>query len=69
MTKAVMVQGTMSGATVKAVDIRAGAAMIIAALGIEGTTEIEGVDVIERGYVDIVGKLAAIGADIKVADI
>ena len=61
--------GALSGALVKAVDIRAGAAMIIAALGANGTTEIEGVDVIERGYVDIVGKLAAIGADITVTDV
>lgn len=54
----------MSGATVMAVDIRAGAAMIIAALGTPGRTVIEGVDVIERGYVDIVGKLSSAGADI-----
>jgi len=56
----------MSGGSVKAVDIRAGAAMIIAALGVEGRTEIFGVDVIERGYVDIVGKLASVGADIVI---
>ncbi len=57
-------RNSLTGAAVRAIDIRAGAAMIIAALGAEGRTEIAGVDVIERGYVDMVGKLAAIGADI-----
>ena len=61
--------GALTGGIVKAVDIRAGAAMIIAALGAAGKTEIEGVDVIERGYVDIVGKLAAVGADITVTEV
>ncbi len=55
---------SLSGANVRALDIRAGAAMIIAALGASGRTEITGVDCIERGYVDIVGKLASVGADI-----
>lgn len=55
----------LSGAPVRAVDLRAGAAMIIAALAINGRTEIENIQYIERGYEDIVGKLAAVGADIK----
>lgn len=55
----------LSGAPVRAVDLRAGAAMIIAALSINGRTEIEDIKYIERGYQDIVGKLAAVGADIK----
>lgn len=55
----------LSGAPVRAVDLRAGAAMIIAALSVNGRTEIEDIKYIERGYEDIVGKLAAVGADIK----
>lgn len=46
-------------------DLRAGAAMIIAALRSEGTSEITGIDKIERGYCDIVEKFSAIGADIR----
>lgn len=57
-------KNSLTGAAVRAIDIRAGAAMIIAALGANGRTEIAGVDVIERGYVDIVGKLSSIGAEI-----
>ena len=38
--------------------------MIIAGLAAEGTTEIDNVQHIERGYEDIVGKLAGVGADI-----
>ena len=52
-------------ARVRAVDLRAGAAMIIAALAAEGKTEIEDIYHIERGYDNIVGKLSMIGADIR----
>lgn len=55
----------LKGAPVKATDLRAGAAMIIAALGAEGTTEIENIEHIERGYEDIIGKLQSVGADIR----
>ncbi len=55
----------LSPAAVKAVDLRAGAAMILAALATEGMTEIEDIHHIERGYDDIVGKLRRVGADIK----
>ena len=55
----------LSGAPVKAVDLRAGVAMIIAGLSIKGRTEIEDIHYIERGYDDVVGKLRAVGADIK----
>ena len=55
----------LSGAPVRAVDLRAGAAMIIAGLASNGRTEIEDIKYIERGYQDIVGKLAAVGADIR----
>ena len=56
--------GTLTGAPVTACDLRAGAAMVIAGLCAEGTTVIEDVEFIERGYQDIVGKLRGLGADI-----
>ena len=55
----------MTGARTKAVDLRGGAAVVIAALAAEGTSEITGTEIIERGYHDIVKKLAQLGADIK----
>ena len=54
-----------TAAPVKAVDLRAGAAMVIAALSAEGTTEIEDIFHVERGYEDIEKKLRTIGADVK----
>jgi len=55
----------LSGAPVKAHDIRAGAAMVVAGLAAEGETVISGVGHIDRGYDDLVGRLAAVGADIR----
>lgn len=55
----------LRGAEVKAVDLRAGAAMVIAGLAAEGTTTITDIYSIERGYENIVAKLTALGADIK----
>ncbi len=55
----------LSPAQIKAVDLRAGAAMVIAGLATSGITEIEDIHYIERGYDDIVGKLRLVGADIK----
>ena len=55
----------LSPAPVRAVDLRAGAAMVIAALTVNGRTEIEDIHHIERGYDDIVQKLRSVGADIK----
>ena len=52
-------------ASVKAVDLRAGAAMVIAALATEGRTEIEEIGFIERGYDDIVTKFRNVGANIR----
>ena len=52
-------------ACVKAVDLRAGAAMVIAALATEGRTEIEEIGFIERGYDDIVAKFRDVGANIR----
>ena len=55
----------LQGAPVKACDLRAGAAVVIAALMAQGTTEIDNIHFIERGYEDIVEKLTAVGADIR----
>ena len=55
----------LNAAPVRAVDLRAGAAMIIAGLAAEGTTEIEEIDHIDRGYEDVVEKFSALGADIN----
>ncbi len=55
----------LSGALVRAMDLRAGAALIIAGLSIDSKTEIEDINHIERGYDNIVGKLHSVGADIK----
>jgi len=57
--------GKLSPAQIKAMDLRAGAAMVIAGLAAKGTTEIEDIHHIERGYDDIVGKLRHVGADIR----
>ncbi len=57
----------LSPAQIKAMDLRAGAAMVIAALAAKGTSEIEDIHHIERGYDDIVGKLRRVGADIRKA--
>ena len=56
----------LKGGQVRSVDLRGGAAMIIAALASEGTTEISDIHLIQRGYDDIVGKLRGIGADISI---
>jgi len=55
----------LSGAPVRAPDIRAGAALIVAGLAAEGDTTVTGVHHIDRGYDDLVGRLAALGADIE----
>jgi UDP-N-acetylglucosamine 1-carboxyvinyltransferase len=54
----------LSGAPVKAHDIRAGAAMVVAGLAAEGETRITGVHHIDRGYDDLVGRLRSVGAAI-----
>ena len=56
----------LSGALVQACDLRAGAAMVIAGMCANGTTVIEDIHFIERGYENFVGKLSALGADIKI---
>ena len=61
-----VVRGTerLSGAPVRAHDIRAGAALVIAGLAAEGETEVAGAAHIDRGYEDFAGKLAGLGAAI-----
>jgi UDP-N-acetylglucosamine 1-carboxyvinyltransferase len=56
------------GGSVVAHDIRAGAAMVVAGLAAEGVTTITGVEHIDRGYDDLVGRLGAVGADITRVD-
>ena len=58
--------GELTGAPVQACDLRAGAAMVIAGLAAQGTTEVDCIHYIERGYEDIVRKLSGVGADIRV---
>ena len=52
----------------RAPDIRAGAALVVAGLVAEGETEVSGVSHIDRGYEDFVGKLSSLGADIERPD-
>ena len=65
--KLAVIQGgcNLTAAPVRAVDLRAGAAMVLAALAAKGVTEIEDIEYIERGYEDIVEKLRGLGADIR----
>ena len=58
----------LTGAPVHACDLRAGAAMVIAGMCATGTTVVEDVRFIERGYENFVGKLKALGADIECVD-
>lgn len=55
----------LSPAPLRASDLRAGAALIVAALMAEGTSEIDDISHVQRGYEDIVEKLQALGADIQ----
>ena len=55
----------LHGATVKAHDLRAGAALVIAGLAAQGETFVENIHYIERGYENLIGKLTALGAHIQ----
>jgi len=59
----------LCGAPVSATDLRAGAALIVAALGAEGESAISGVEHVDRGYDDLVKKLMFVGADITRVDL
>lgn len=69
--KTAVVEGIdgLTGAPVQASDLRAGAALVIAALAAEGDSEISQVYYIERGYENIIEKLQALGADIHSVEI
>ena len=69
-TKIAIVTGVeqLHGCTVRACDLRAGAAMVIAGLAADGLTTIEDVEYIERGYENLIGKLRDLGADIRAID-
>ncbi len=58
----------LSGAPVRAFDLRAGAAVVLAGLVAEGTTEVSDIFHIQRGYSDFIKKLRGLGADIKQAN-
>ena len=58
----------LKGTTVSASDLRAGAALIIAGLAAEGTTTIENIEHILRGYENIIQKLKDVGADIELIE-
>lgn len=58
----------LTGSSVKATDLRAGAALVIAGLMASGTTEITNVEYILRGYSDIIHKLTQLGADIQLVE-
>ena len=61
-----VIDGTeaLSGAPVRALDIRAGAALVVAALGAEGETVVRDGQHIDRGYEDLAAKMQAVGADV-----
>lgn len=66
-TKVAVIAGVeaLHGCTIRACDLRAGAALVIAGLAADGETCIEDTKYIERGYEDLIGKLRGIGAEIR----
>ena len=69
--KTAVVEGVdhLTGAPIQACDLRAGAALVIAALAAKGESEISCVQYIERGYENIVEKLCGLGADIRAVEV
>ena len=69
--KTAVVEGVkgLTGAPIQASDLRAGAALVIAALAAQGESEISQVYYIERGYENIIEKLQALGADIHAVEV
>ncbi|MCS1352264.1 UDP-N-acetylglucosamine 1-carboxyvinyltransferase [Mechercharimyces sp. CAU 1602] len=62
---ALIEKSSLSGAEVKATDLRAGAAMVLAGLIAEGTTVVTELHHIDRGYIKFVEELQALGADVQ----
>lgn len=60
---------SLTGAPLRACDLRAGAAMVVAGLAAQGVTTIDRIYYVERGYENLVGKLRGIGADITLRDV
>ena len=58
----------LTGAQLEACDLRAGAAMLIAALAAHGISEITNVQYIERGYEDVTGKIRGVGGSIRAVE-
>ncbi|MBQ1352068.1 MAG: UDP-N-acetylglucosamine 1-carboxyvinyltransferase [Oscillospiraceae bacterium] len=69
--KIAVVEGVerLTGAPIRACDLRAGAAMVVAGLAAEGLTEIDSIYHIERGYESLVEKLQNVGADIQMVTV
>ena len=65
--RAAMVSGVgrLRGANVRSTDLRGGAALVVAALGAEGTTQVSGLRHIRRGYQELDKNLRALGADVR----
>ncbi len=59
----------LTGAQLEACDLRAGAAMLIAALAAHGISQITNVQYIERGYEDVIGKIRGVGGHIRAVEI
>ena len=62
---AVVTGRPLHAARVHSTDLRGGAALVVAALGAEGTSQVSGLEHIRRGYEDLEGQLAALGAEIR----
>ena len=58
----------LSGAPVRALDVRAGAALVLAGLGADGETTVLDPYHVDRGYVDLAAKLRSLGADVSRVD-
>ncbi|HHY11308.1 MAG TPA: UDP-N-acetylglucosamine 1-carboxyvinyltransferase [Firmicutes bacterium] len=65
--KTAVIEGAprLVGSPVRATDLRAGASLVVAGLSAAGTTEIYGLEIIERGYESVVDKLKTLGACIE----
>ena len=61
----IMPENSLHAANITAKDLRGGAALVLAGLGAKGTTVVENLEVIERGYEDIGKDLSALGANIR----
>ena len=68
--KTAIVEGVkrLAGAPVQANDLRAGASLVVAALSAHGTSEVHGLDIVQRGYEVIDAKLSELGADVRILE-